>query len=129
MPKKRQYKLDFIIKSSPTILYNFLSTPSGLIQWFADHVDLNDKVFSFFWDESEEKADIIDLEENNFIRFRMQEAETEEEYFEFKIDKAEVTGDTILTVTDFSEEIDMEENQRIWKTQIEVLRGRVGGAN
>ncbi|MFM2049360.1 MAG: hypothetical protein RI955_1908, partial [Bacteroidota bacterium] len=39
MSKKKAFTLEYIVKSSPSILYDFISTTSGLAQWFADRVD------------------------------------------------------------------------------------------
>ncbi|MFN9981253.1 MAG: START-like domain-containing protein, partial [bacterium] len=36
---KQLYTLEFPVRCSPTILYDFLSTPAGLSEWFADKVD------------------------------------------------------------------------------------------
>ncbi len=123
-----KYTLDYVIKSSPTILYNFLTNPSGLSQWFADHVDSLEDSYSFFWDGYEEKAKVLELEENNFIKFRMDEAE-EDEFLEFRIEKSPVTGDTILIITDFADDDDKEDQVRLWNSQIKSLISRVGGSN
>ena len=53
-------ELEFVIKSSPTILFQYLSTPSGLVEWFCDDVNIKgSKQYSFFWDGSENKAELV----------------------------------------------------------------------
>ena len=45
MSKKQLFTLEFPVRCSPSILYEFLSTPAGLQEWFADKVDERDNVF------------------------------------------------------------------------------------
>ena len=124
-----KFTRDYVIKSSPTILYNFLSTPSGLAQWFADHVDSFEKNFSFFWDGTEEKAEMLEKEDNVYIRFQMEDADDDKEYLEFRIQKSPVTGDTVLVITDFADDYDLEDQQQLWDSQVDGLVARVGGRN
>ena len=126
MPKSKPFKLEYIIRSSPTILYSFLTTPAGLSQWFADSVDINDDIYTFIWNGAPEHAKLLDTEENERVRYQWDYSE-EEEYFEFEITKSEVTGDTILYVTDYADDIDMEDQKILWDSQIENLRKRIGG--
>jgi len=125
MSKKKPFTIEFVIRSSPAILYKFLSTPSGLAQWFAEHVDQTDKSYSFFWDNSVEKATRIDSIENEMIRYRWDEGD-KEEYFEFKIEKVDITNDTILVITDFAEEHEMEDINRLWESQVKTLSIMIG---
>jgi uncharacterized protein YndB with AHSA1/START domain len=127
MAVSEKYKLEYIIRSSPMILFNFLTTPDGLCQWFAEEVDIVDEEYIFAWSGSPEKAKIVDQEENVFIRFQWDYME-DHEYFEFKISKSEVTSDTILTVTDFAEPSDLDDQKRLWDSQVADLTKRVGGA-
>jgi len=125
MSKKKPFTIEFVIRSSPAILYKFLSTPSGLAQWFAEHVDQTDKSYSFFWDNSVEKATRIDSIENEMIRYRWDEGD-KEEYFEFKIEKVDITNDTVLVITDFAEEHEMEDINRLWESQVKTLSIMIG---
>ncbi len=127
MPIKRvQFKLELKVRSSPAILYNFLTTPAGLTQWFAEAVDVNQDDVTFTWHGSDDIAYIVDHEEDVYIRYRW-DYQAEDEYFEFRISKAEVSNDTILTITDFCDEGDEEEEQNLWENQIETLRRQIGG--
>ncbi|MEZ4888306.1 MAG: START-like domain-containing protein [Chitinophagales bacterium] len=118
--------LEFKVRSTPSILYNFLSTPSGLAQWFAEHVDSHENTYSFYWNGQREEAEVLDKEENTFIRFQMEENE-EGEFLEFRITQAEITGDTVLLVTDFADDDDVEDQKQLWDSQIDALISRVGG--
>ncbi|HMX77950.1 MAG TPA: START-like domain-containing protein, partial [Chitinophagaceae bacterium] len=44
---KQLYILEYPVRCSPNILYEFLSTPAGLGEWFADNVDEMDGVYYF----------------------------------------------------------------------------------
>ena len=125
MSKKVLYTLEYPVRCSPAILYDFLSTGSGLQEWFADQVDDRDGMYSFSWNGTEEKAHLVDKEENHFIRFRWTNM-TKEEYFEFRIEKSEVTNQTILIITDFAEKKDIKDQTQLWEYQVKDLFHRVG---
>lgn len=120
------YQLEYTIRSSPTILYEFLTTPSGLAQWFADKVDMYDHKCIFEWEGVEETATIIDAIEDIYIRYKWDDSD-EDEYFEFRISKNEITGDTILTITDFASEQDIKDEKLLWDSQVKLLVQQVGG--
>ena len=126
MAKKSKYQLEYSIRTLPKILFDFLSTPDGLAQWFADHVDTMGDTYIFKWDGAETKASVIEQKQNESIRYRWEDAE-DGEYFEFKIEKNEITGDTALIVTDFALEEDKEQNRLLWDSQISTLTMKIGG--
>lgn len=125
MSKKILYTLEFPIRCSPSILYEFLSTPSGLQEWFADYVDEKDGVITFSWNGSEEKAEILEKEQDKFIRYRWLNM-TKDEYFEFRIEKTEISNQTILVVKDFADKKEIKDQSRLWEYQIKDLFHRVG---
>ncbi|MDE1193391.1 MAG: START-like domain-containing protein [Arachidicoccus sp.] len=126
MAKKQLYTLEFPVRSSPNILYSFLATPAGLQEWFADEVDQRDGVYSFSWGSgAPEKAKLVDSEENVFVRFSWLN-EDPKEYFEFRIEKAEVSNQTILTISAFAEKNDVKDESRVWEYQIKELFHRIG---
>ena len=128
MSDKKQITFDFNVRSSPGILFGFLTTTEGLAQWFADHVDSFDKEYIFSWDGSEEKATMLESIEDEMVRYRMEDSE-EEEYLEFKIEKAEISNDTILYITEIIEEDDIEDQRIFWDAQIDLLRNSIGAGN
>lgn len=127
MSKKQLYTLEYPIRCSPTILYEFLSTSSGLQEWFADKVDDQDGIFYFSWSGSEETADVVEQEEDKFIRFHWSHA-PKGEYFEFRIEKSEVTNQTILVINDFAEKREIKDQSMLWDHQVKDLFQRLGGA-
>ena len=125
MSKKVLYTLEYPVRCSPGILFEFLSTPAGLQEWFADTVDERDGVFSFAWNDTEEKAELLGKEENKFIRFHWLHNQ-KDEYFEFSIDRSEVTNQTILTVKDFAEKKEIKDQSQLWEYQVKELFHRLG---
>ncbi len=125
MAKKVLYTLEYPIKCSPSILYEFLSTPAGLQEWFADKVDERDHVFHFGWNGYFEHADILDSTENEFVKYRWHHADGSE-FFEFRIEVSPITNETILKVTDFAEKGEIKDQSQLWDTQIADLKHRIG---
>ena len=125
MSKKQQYTLEYPLRCSPSILYEFLSTPAGLQEWFADKVDERDNVFSFSWNGSTDKAEVLESEENRFIKFHWTHT-PKEEYFEFRIERSEVTNLTILVINDFAEKKDVKDSTQLWGYQVKELFHRLG---
>jgi len=122
-----KYTLEFPMNSSVNILYKRLSTASGLAEWFADDVVIKDKVFTFFWHGSEQDAKLLKLKTNQFIRFKWEENDTKEDYFEFFIQIDEMTSDVSLIITDFAEDAqEQEEQSQLWEKQISQLKRAIG---
>ncbi|NBC81844.1 MAG: SRPBCC domain-containing protein [Bacteroidetes bacterium] len=123
---KNKLTFEYPINSSPKVLYTRLSTPGGLAEWFADDVNQNGDVFSFIWDNSEEKAELVNKKENKYVRFKWLEDEDEESYFEFRINIDDLTGDVALMITDFADKGEEEESRNLWDTQIAELKHILG---
>lgn len=122
---KIMYSLEFPIRCSPTILYEFLATPVGLSEWFADKVDQRDDKFIFHWNGSEDVAFQIDALENEYVRYRW-DYYSDDEFFEFRIEQSPVTNETILTITDFADKFDIDSSEDLWESQIHELKHRIG---
>ncbi len=122
-----------LLRASPTIVYKFLTDPSCLIRWFCDRVDIKpDKesgldIYTFDWQGAEEVAVLIEDVEEERLRFKWEDADDEEEYLEFKISKSQLTGETILEITDWADADEIEEQILLWQTQIDALRRASGG--
>ena len=125
---KKKFTLEFTVKSTPHVLYEFVSEPSEMAEWFADEVHSHGPHFTFVWDGNEQQAEMIDYAENEFARYRWKDA-PKGEYFEFRIDESEITNDTVLFITDFADDSDRKEVEALWESQIHTLRERIGGAN
>ncbi|MEO8413921.1 MAG: START-like domain-containing protein [Ginsengibacter sp.] len=125
MSKKIKYTLEYPVRCSPGILYEFLATSTGLQEWFADKVEDQDGLFSFAWNGSAEEAEVMDVEENKMIRFHWI-GSPKDEYFEFSIEKSEVTNLTILIINDFAEKKEIKDQSQLWETQVKELFHRLG---
>ncbi len=125
MSKKQLFTLEYPVRCSPSILYEFLSTPAGLQEWFAEKVDERDSVFSFSWDGSTDKAEVLESIDDKSIRFHWLHA-PKEEFFEFSIEKSEVTNQTILMVKDFAEKKEIKDQSQLWNSQLKDLFHRIG---
>ena len=127
MPDKIKYELEFPIQASPNMLYQYITSASSLSEWFADDVNSRGKVFSFFWDGSEEQAELISTKNNQFVKFKWLE-EDDDYYFEIRIAVDELTKDVSLLITDFSDEDEVEESKMLWESQIADLKQVLGSS-
>lgn len=125
MSKKQLYTLEYKVRCSPSILYEFLSTPAGLQEWFADKVDEKDHVFSFTWSGNTDKAEVLEKELDKFIRFHWLHSD-KNEYFEFSIAKTEISNQTILVIKDFAEKGEIKDQSQLWEYQVKELFHRLG---
>jgi uncharacterized protein YndB with AHSA1/START domain len=130
MQPKTKFEIEFPIHASPQMLYQYLSTPSGLSEWFADNVNSRGELFSFIWDDSEEPAKLISKKSNELARFRwLTEEEDQDQYFfEMKIVVDEITKDVSLVVTDFCDEDELSESKMLWESQISDLKQVIGAS-
>ena len=127
MSEKIKYELEFPIQASPNMLYQYISTASSLSEWFADNVNSRGKIFSFFWDGVEEKAELMSYKNNKYVRFKWLEND-DETFFEINIVVDELTKDVSLVVFDFAEEDEVEEGKMLWESQISDLKQVIGSS-
>jgi len=125
MSDKIKFEMEFVIQSSPQMLYQYLATPSGLSEWFADDVNSRGEKFSFFWEGTEEDAKLLKKKSDSFVKFAWEESE-DDSYFEMKIIVDEITKDVSLFITDFAEEDEVEEAKMLWTNQVGDLKQQLG---
>jgi uncharacterized protein YndB with AHSA1/START domain len=125
MSEKKKFNIEYEIKSSPRILYGFLSEPNGLTQWFADDVSVREQVYTFTWDGEQQKAKMLASKENKMVRFKWLDDEPQC-YFEMEIMQDELTNDVALSITDFALEDTIGERKLIWDNQVEYLISVLG---
>lgn len=119
-------ELEFIVKSSIKILYNCISTSSGLSDWFADDVTFRKDSAIFHWDGSEEEAVVLSKKPDQHIRFQWLDDEGTDCYFEFAIKTDPLTNGVALIITDFVEEDEIEEQKMLWESQVGSLLHKLG---
>lgn len=124
MSDKSKVQLEYPINCSPKVLYNRLSTASGLAEWFADDVRVKGNFYTFVWEGAEQEAERTLHKEDQLVRFNW--LDEDEEYFEFRITKDELTGDVALVVIDFTDEDEEEETTSLWDSQIADLKHILG---
>lgn len=128
MSNKIKFEIEFVVQASPSLLYQYMATPSGMSEWFADNVNSRGEFYTFIWDGSEEKAILLGKKNGERIKFRWVEDEDEEYYFELRIQVDEITKDVSLMVTDFAEEDEVDEGKMFWENQISELKQVIGSS-
>ena len=130
MDDKVKYELEFPIQASPSLLYNYISTPSGLSEWYADNVNSRGEIFTFIWDGSEEQAKLLNKKNGERVKFRWLEHEEDDLscYFEIRIQVDEITKDVSLMITDFADDDEVEESKMLWENMISSLKQVLGSA-
>ncbi len=127
MSNRIKFEMEFPIKVSQKLLFQYISTPSGLSEWFSDNVNSRGEIFIFIWDDSEESAKLIRKTNNEKIQFQWLDDEDTDCYFELRIQFDEITKDVSLIVTDFAEDDDeVEESKLLWTNQIGDLKKVLG---
>ncbi|CAM3759269.1 START-like domain-containing protein [Flavobacterium gelidilacus] len=128
MEVKVKYEIEFPIMSSPQLLFQYISTPSGLSEWFADNVNSRGELFTFIWDDSEEKAKLMSKKTDERVKFRwLNEDNSETDYFfEIKLMVDEITKDVSIVIIDFADEDEVEESKSLWTNQISDLKHVLG---
>jgi len=130
MSDKVKYELEFPIQVSPSLLYQYISTPSGLSEWFADNVNSRGELFTFIWEGSEEQAKLLSkkADERMKLRWTADDEDGLNYYFEMKIQVDEITKDVSLMITDFSEEDEVDEGKMLWKNMVSDLKQILGSS-
>lgn len=126
MEDKVKYEMEFPIQASPALLYQYISTPSGLSEWYADNVNSRGELFTFIWDGSEEKAKLVSKKNGERIKFRWLADEDTSYFFEIRIQVDEITKDVSVMVTDFAEEDEVNEGKMLWENMISDLKQVLG---
>ncbi|MGD1945467.1 MAG: START-like domain-containing protein [Croceivirga sp.] len=126
MCDKTKFEIEFVIQSSPQLLYNYISTPSGLSEWFADNVNSRGEIFTFIWDGAEEEAKLLKRKSDEFVRFTWVDNEDESCYFEMRIIVDEITKDVSLFISDHADDDEMDEVKMLWHNQIADLKQVLG---
>ena len=131
MSDKVKFEIEFVIQASPQLLYQYISTPSGLSEWYADNVNSRGELFTFIWEGSEEQAKLLSKKSDERVKFRwMDDVEDENNYyFELRIQVDEITKDVSLMITDFADDEDeVEEGKMLWENMVSNLKQVLGSS-
>lgn len=126
--QKKKFQLEFPIHASPILLFEYISSPSNLSEWFADQVIEKNDNFTFVWSGQEEKAQLIRYKYGVFVRFRWEEDANTKYFFEMMVIQDDITNDVELIITDFEEPKELEEAKLYWQNRIDDLK-KILGAN
>lgn len=108
------------------MVYKFLSVPSSIIRWFCDECDIDGQEYTFIWSGTPETATLMEDDENERLRFQWEDAD-EGEYLEFRMTKSPVTSETILEITDYCDDDEVDDQKALWEEQIARLKRAAGG--
>lgn len=128
MEEKIKYEMEFPIQASPSLLFQYISTPSGLSEWYADNVNSRGEFFTFIWEGSEEKAKLLSKKTDERIKFRWVDDEDTPYFFELRIQVDDITKDVSLMITDFAEEDEIDEGKMLWDNMVSDLKQILGSA-
>ena len=128
MESKVRYEIEFPINSSPQLLYQYISTPSGLSEWFADNVNSRGEFFTFIWNDSQEKARLASKKSGEKVKFKWVDdnGKDTEYFFELHILEDEITKDVSLLVIDFAPKDELDEAKQLLENQISDLKHLIG---
>ncbi|MFA6831858.1 MAG: START-like domain-containing protein [Bacteroidaceae bacterium] len=125
---KEKLKLEYLLQStSKNVIWDAISSSSGLERWFADRVIISDRHATFSWgDEEVRETEIIAIRTFHFIRFHWSNDPDDRSYLEMRMNCNEMTGKYTLIITDFADSDDIEMQHELWDAQIEVLMRKTG---
>lgn len=116
-----KFEIEIVIRASAELLYEFLVSPSGLSEWFCNDVNIRNGIYTFIWDGQMQQARLLKTIEEQLVRFQWVE-KTDGSYFEFKIQKDDLTNDISLIITDFATDKGEQESAKLlWHSQIDKL--------
>jgi len=129
---KTKFVHEFEINASKKMLYPYLNTASGLSQWYADDVNVDeDKLYHFFWEATDHKAKLVAHRTNGFVKFEFLgdngEMDEDPDFVEIRLEENELTQSVYLKVTEYTEFDDKEEQKEVWENLLYTLKELVGG--
>ncbi len=128
--EKFKFVTEYELRASPKMLFPYISTASGLSQWFASKVNtMPEQRLDFQWDNESHIAKQVSMRQNKGVRFEFLETDQEgsdNNYVDFRVDQSELTQSTFLRITDYSNTTDEEELQDLWDGMMDKLKEIVG---
>ena len=126
---KNKFQTEFEINASKKMLYPYIYSASGLAQWLADDVNINeDKVYNFIWEEEDHKYRMVSHRTNSFVKFESIDNEDDDpNYFELRLEMNELTQSVFIRIVDYTDNTDDEELEDLWESIVFNLKEIVGG--
>lgn len=125
--KRELVELEFFFRASLPMVFEYVSSEEGLIRWFCDEIIVRDEIYEFYWNNSSERAKVVEFDDENKIVFRWEDADDPEEYLKFEVYKSPVTNETILKVSEFCDTDEVEDTIELWESQVSELIKLLGG--
>lgn len=122
---RKKFSNEYIIRSSPSILFEFLTQTSNLAQWFSDYCDSQGDIYIFGWNGSFQRARQVECIEDESVKYHWEDS-NKDEFFSFRVYKSEIANDTVLEITDFAEAKEIKEQTFLWDKQVEDLKHALG---
>ena len=128
---KQKFVGEYLINASRKMLFPYLSTATGLCQWFADDVNINniDKTLIFIVDGEERIAVIDSINKNRYVKFRFiidGEKPKENDTLEFRLEVNDLTQEVFVRVEEYTESDDLDESYQIWDNLLAQLKEIIG---
>ena len=121
----KKVTIDYIFTISKNLLFKRLSTASGLSEWFAPDVNVNNNVFNFKWDGTFQAAKYTINRKTPCIRFDW--LDEDKKYLEFVIEESSISQDISLLITDFVEDNEDDDVATdLWDNLIDRLKRKLG---
>ena len=128
--EKFKFSAEYELRASPRMLFPYISTASGLSQWFASKVNtMPEQRLDFQWDNESHVAKQVSMRQNKGVRFEFLDTEEDtgdNNYVDFRVEQSELTQSTFLKITDYSSTTDEEELQDLWNGLMDKLKEIVG---
>lgn len=123
---KGKFQLEYVVHSSTSILFEFLSDSNKMAEWFADEITVKDNIYTFNWEGNVQQAKLVAFKDERYVRFNWLD-KNKNTYFEFRIDVDELTGDVSLIITDFADNKEERmSSELLWNKQVEDLMHVIG---
>ena len=129
---KQKLQTEVEINASKKMLYPYIFSASGLSQWIADDVTVNeDNIYNFIWDNEDHKARMLTHRVNNSVKFEYlpetEEDEDDPSSIELKLEVNELTQTVFIHIIEYTDFDDEEEWVDLWDSMVNALKEIVGG--
>lgn len=116
---------------SEALVWGLIGNAHGLQKWMADYVEERNGEMTFRWGEAwtqqdVRKSTVIAEEENKFIRLKWDVNESDEDFWELRIDKSEFSGKLCLVITDHVDPDDVDYMKDLWNGDLDKLHAVSG---
>jgi uncharacterized protein YndB with AHSA1/START domain len=126
MTKKEKFQIEYPMKGSAPMIWQYIGTEHGLSTWFADNIEMNGKTFNFYWGKEEKRTATLIAQRNGvYVRLRWED-ENANTFFELRITYNEITRQHSLVISDFAEPSEINDQKDLWDSQIEYLKRHSG---